>query len=129
MKLATYLIIVIVAFCLTQAGSEKAEIVALNNTNLVDTINIGCLGTYDLNPLDTSEKINQVYDKQKIKHGHWISFGVSVTKTANEKVIRTKLEEGYYRYNMKVGFWKFYNQDGSLKDSIEYKNDIAVINS
>lgn len=129
MKIATQLLIITIAFFLTLACSEKPEIVTLNKTNIIDTINIGCLGTYDLNPLNTHERINQVYDKQKIKHGHWISFGVTVTKIADDKVIRTKLEEGYYRFNKKVGFWKFYNEDGSLKDSIEYKNDVAVVNS
>jgi len=129
MKLFSLLIFETIFLFLITACNQKTELVSKSNETIgIDTINIGYLGSYDVNPLDTSEKINQVYDKEKIKHGHWIAFGAAVTKTMNDKVVRTKIEEGYYRFNKKVGFWKFYNEDGTLKDSIEYKNDIAVVN-
>lgn len=103
-----------------QACSTKTESVTKNQTtNSTDTLNIGCLSSYDINPSNNQEKINQVYGKDHIKDGHWIIF--SVSKNTNEKINRIKLEEGYYRKNKKIGFWKFYNTDGTLKDSIEYK--------
>lgn len=53
---------------------------------------------------------------------------MAVAKTAKGKIIRNKLEEGYYRFDKKVGFWKFYNEEGTLKDSVEYKNDMSILN-
>ncbi len=109
------------------ACSNKTESVLINQTtNLIDTLNIGCLGSYDINPANNKEKINQVYGKDQIKDGHWIVFGL--TKNTDKKVSRVKLEEGYYRKNKKVGFWKIYNEGGTLKDSIEYKNNQTSIN-
>lgn len=110
-----------------QACSDKTESLTINQTtNSIDTINIGCLGSYDINPSDNKERINQVYGKELIKDGHWIVFGN--TKGADEKINRVKMEEGYYRKNKKIGFWKFYNLDGTFKDSIEYKNDKPLTN-
>ena len=59
-----------------------------------------------------------------------ISSGVKLISDKKENtvntIIRAKIEEGYYRCNKRTGFWKFYNNDGTLKDSVEYKNDVAV---
>ena len=128
MKLVIQLLIGVVTLLLIQSCNQKTELVSkLNEPIGIDTLNIGCLGTYDLNPLDSSEKINQIYSKNKVKHGHWINFSIAVTKTENHKAVRTKLEEGFYKFNKKVGFWKFYKEDGTLKDSIKYINDVAVL--
>ena len=110
-----------------QACFENTESISIKqSTNTNDTLTIGCLGSYEINPLDNKEKINQLYGKEKIKNGHWITFGFSVTKNVSNKATRIKLEEGYYKRNKKNGFWKFYNDDGSFKDSVKYINDVAV---
>ena len=68
-----------------------------------------------------------MFGKDHIKSGHWISYGFTLKKTVDNKTERVKIEEGYYRNNKKTGFWKFYNEDGTLKDSVEYKDDVPVI--
>jgi len=114
---------------LIQACADKTEIVTIKqDTNAIDTLTIGCCGSYDINPSDNKEKINQVYGKDRIKDGHWINFDFAVTKAADNKINRIKIEEGYYRRNKKVGFWKFYKEDGTLKDSVEFKNDAPIAN-
>jgi hypothetical protein len=113
-----------------QACADKTEAVTIKqDTNSIDTINIGCLASYDINPLDNKEKINQVYGKDKVKDGHWITFGFAVTKTTDKKTNRIKIEEGYYRKNKKEGYWKFFKDDGTIKDSVEYKNDLPLTNN
>jgi antitoxin component YwqK of YwqJK toxin-antitoxin module len=79
-----------------------------------------------------------------IKQGHWIIFENSIqnntayTKSApthSEEDQQPKsltglgspLEEGYYKDGKKQGFWKYYNVDGNLKDSVEYKDDQVVL--
>ena len=110
-----------------QACDDKIETVDIKQgADSNDTISIGCLGLYDINPSDNKERINQVYSKGGIKDGHWIIFGLNFVKTADGKTNRAKIEEGYYRKNKKIGFWKFYNADGTLKDSVEYKNGVLV---
>ena len=111
-------IILFISSCSGKTEAEKRN----KMEGLVDSLNIGCLSSYDINPSNNQEKINQVYGKENIKDGHWIIF--DITKNANEKVNRIKLEEGYYRKNKKIGFWKSYNKDGTLKDSIEYKTTV-----
>ena len=114
---------------LLQACVSETENMAIKqHTNTIDTLTMGCLDSYDINPSDNKEKINQVYGKNHVKEGHWIAFGFAVTKKANNKANRIKIEEGYYRRNKKVGFWKFYRADNTIKDSVEYKNDVPVPN-
>ena len=131
-------IIGIVIFCFIQACGNRSEtVITEQGTNTIDTINIGCLGSYEINVLGNGETINRLYGKERIKQGHWINFefiiptgkqSFEANENKNKKVARTKLEEGYYRHNKKEGFWKSYNKYGTLKDSLQYKNDIAVIN-
>jgi hypothetical protein len=105
-------IILFISSCSCKTEAEKRNKIE----GLVDTLNIGCLSSYDINPSNNQEKINKVYGKDQIKDGHWIIFGIA--KNAHEKVNRVKLEDGYYRKNKKIGFWKLFNKDGTLKDSI-----------
>jgi antitoxin component YwqK of YwqJK toxin-antitoxin module len=112
---------------LLQACSEEHENMTLSqNTNSVDTLITGCLVSYDINPSDNKERINQVFGKDQIKDGHWITFALAVTKNSKVKANKVKIEEGYYRKNKKVGVWKFYNEDGTISDSVEYKNFIPM---
>lgn len=115
-------------FFIQACCDEKETVTIKQDTNAIDTLTIGCLGSYDINPSDNKERINQVYGKDRIKDGHFITFGFAVTKNADNKTARIKIEEGYYRRNKKVGFWKFYKDDGTIKDSVEYKNDVPVSN-
>lgn len=129
MKAIKLFIIGAATFCFIQSCGSKSEPVAINQgPSAIDTINIGCLGSYDINPSDGKERINQVYGKDHIKDGHWITFGYAITNSVDNKAGRVKLEEGYYRKNKKTGFWKFYKEDGTIKDSVEYKNDVPVTN-
>jgi len=34
---------------------------------------------------------------------------------------KVKTEEGFYKDDKKVGFWKKFNGDVSIKDSVEFK--------
>ena len=112
---------------LMQACGEEHETLTLNqNTNTVDTLVTGCLVSYDINPSDNKERINQVFGIDNIKDGHWITFGLSVTKNSKVRASKVKIEEGHYRKNKKVGVWKFYNKDGIIRDSVEYKNYIPM---
>jgi antitoxin component YwqK of YwqJK toxin-antitoxin module len=58
----------------------------------------------------------------------WITFALAVTKNNKVKTNKVKIEEGYYRKNKKFGVWKFYNEDGTIRDSVEYKNFIPLAN-
>jgi antitoxin component YwqK of YwqJK toxin-antitoxin module len=114
---------------LMHACGEDNETLTLNRiTNTVDTLITGCLVSYDINPSDNKERINQVFGKDHIKDGHWITFALAVTKNSKVKTSKVKIEEGYYRKNKKVGVWKFYNEDGTIRDSVEYKNYIPIAN-
>lgn len=78
--------------------------------------------SYELSNGDT---INLIYNG--LKQGHWVVMKtiavnhVSVTKT--ERVV---VEEGFYKDNKKEGVWKYFNNDGSLKDSVLYNNGEPV---
>ena len=36
------------------------------------------------------------------------------------------LEEGDYKDNKKQGVWVYYNVDGTIKNKVEYKDDVPV---
>lgn len=61
----------------------------------------------------TQDTVNKT-DVNGHKQGRWI---------ITERII---IEEGSYKDNKREGFWKHYNSDGSIKDSIEYKNDVPL---
>lgn len=68
------------------------------------------------------------------KQGHWIVTKYIVHKSPDtlrphekEEPIPTIVEEGFYKDDKKEGVWKYYNkEDGSLKDSVVYKNGEIV---
>lgn len=77
------------------------------------------------------DTINLTYDGQK--QGRWLVFKNIIpkssilptdnTKILQSKIVRRTMEEGYYKDNKKVGYWKIYNEeDGSLKDSVLFRN-------
>jgi len=77
------------------------------------------------------DTINLTYDGQK--QGRWLVFKNIIpkssilptdnTKILQSKIVRRTMEEGYYKDNKKVGYWKIYNEeDGSLKDSVLFQN-------
>lgn len=71
--------------------------------------------------LDGTDTINFT-DNNGLKQGRWIVFynATSKSDSLNQKLIS---EDGIYKDNKKHGLWKYYNLDGSLKNSIEYKDD------
>ena len=93
--------------------------------------------SFEVYRMDTINKT----DFSKNKQGHWeIRKAVACTKTVTaiytgETGVQTKvlnavdmvkLEEGLYVDNKKEGLWKLYYPSGRIKDSLVYKNDIAV---
>ena len=124
----------------TSATGKRAATVTMTvhviAGNVNDTIIDGCLGSYELNSCGNGEMINKTYGRNKIKDGHWITFGMVIQKekqagktnaTMRSKIVRAKLEEGYYKCNRKEGYWKYYTEEGKLKDSVKYKKDVLVI--
>jgi len=80
-----------VVLFLIQACANKTEAMNIKkDTNTIDTLTIGCLGSYDINPLDNKERINQVYGKDHIKDGHWITFGFAIKKMLRTRQIELK---------------------------------------
>lgn len=80
-----------------------------------------CLNSFELG--DTGDTIN-IIDCKGLQQGHWIISKVIMTDKTHAKMI--KIEEGFFRDNKKEGFWKFFNTDGSIKDSLEYKDDVPM---
>lgn len=92
--------------------------------------------SYELRQVDQKmDTFNLIYDG--LKQGPWIVYKDIIpkssilltdnTKTLQGKIVRRTLEEGYYKDNKKEGYWKFYyEEDGSLKDSVLFKNGEIV---
>ena len=114
-----------IIFCFIQACSDKPK---TEETETTEKMGRGCFDIYELNGLDT---INRQYG-DGTKEGHWIIYAWIDPKEKGEgdkKPGRSKITEGNYKDNKKEGFWKFYDKnDGTLLDSVEYKNDVAVTN-
>lgn len=91
--------------------------------------------------VENKDTINYL-DVNGLKQGHWIAFEVGMSSvnagvnfcpeadTAQHRVGswqncsgKTKIEEGFYRDDKKIGYWKRFAKDGSIKDSVEYKTD------
>jgi hypothetical protein len=82
------------------------------------------------------------FDQAGQKQGHWIIFEdtqkhTSYTRSAPAKSgektpqsitspIRTILEEGFYENDIRVGYWKKYNENGNVTDSVFYKEGMAL---
>ena len=77
-----------------------------------------------------------------VKQGKWIISKIAVvhhtiysqsgSDTAIVKSIttsseRVNTEEGFYKDNKKEGLWKYFSPNGKLKNSIEFKGDIAIV--
>lgn len=118
----------ILIFILISCNSKKDERGPLNaSAGSAPISQKGCLTSFET---VNGETINKTYGGG-IKDGHWITYEFvipNVKQNKDSKVIRAKMEEGYYKENKKEGFWKFYNNDGTLKDSVEYKNDEPILN-
>jgi hypothetical protein len=74
-------------------------------------------------------------DNNGLRQGRWIVRDLVIPggKRPNEtkeemasRAQRVKFEEGRYKDGKKQGVWKYYNQDGTTKETIEYKDDIPV---
>jgi len=129
MKTIKIFTIAIFSIFISQACTDATEVLnTQKDTTNTDTITRGCLASYELNPEDNNEKINQVYNKDKVKEGHWMNFEFVLTENTKMKTTRIKTEEGYYRKNKKEGFWKFFKKDGTIADSVEYSNNLPVKN-
>jgi hypothetical protein len=111
-----------IVFFFIQACSDKPK------TETAEKMGRGCFDIYELNVLDNHDTINRQYG-DGTKEGHWIIYAWIDPK---EKAVgennpgRSKITEGYYKDNKKEGFWKSFNKDGTLNDSVEYKNDFPV---
>ncbi len=121
---------IFVSCFVSSCNDNTAVSVKQSPINRADTLNIGCLSSFEINPFGTNDTINRIYGDKRIKEGYWIIFGFIPTKkehaTSVSKLVRMKLADGYYKKDKKEGFWKFYKEDGSLKDSVEYRNDMEV---
>lgn len=68
------------------------------------------------------DTINKI-DCNGFKQGHWINSHFAVPD-GQRNASWVKVEEGEYKDNNKQGYWKRYNPEGDIIDSIRYKNDI-----
>jgi hypothetical protein len=125
------------AFCFIHACDDKPETTAVESVkNVVGTseVDVCCLASYEI--LENGDTVNRIYGKEKVKDGRWITFVMidqqekqTDKATAGAAVmVRTKMEEGRYRQNKRQGYWKLYNRYGTVRDSVEYKNDVPVVN-
>lgn len=123
----------LIGICCIQACNEKANTV---KENLGPADNYSCPIVYN------GDTINRYY--KDLKQGHFVLFDKDMerasTKTENAtQVVYTEvnkqnsltslgrpLEEGDYKDDKKQGAWTYYNTDGSIKTTIEYKNGVAV---
>jgi hypothetical protein len=124
----TGVVLILIFFFISCSDTiETLKVVQTPNqkSDEVNILDIGCIVTYET--LENGEEINRVFGKEKVRHGHWITYVLIVPKgSTTNKMVRAKMEEGFYHWNKKVGFWKIYNQDGTVRDSIEYKNGVAM---
>lgn len=106
------------------------------NTSQANTKNI--LPVFELT--DTKDTINYV-DIKGLKQGHWIVYEINsgnsnlnACVTAAADTVKTdkpanwtntcgkyKIEEGFYKDDKKIAWWKRFEKDGSLKDSLKYQ--------
>lgn len=121
--------------CFIQACSNKPT---EGTENLGPADNYGCPIVYN------GDTINRSY--KGVKQGHFVLFDTDVqrntshTKSPPEAVYTEvnkqnsltspgkPVEEGDYKDGKKEGTWTYYNSDGTIKNTIEYKDDIEVKN-
>lgn len=98
-----------------------------------------CYASYELTGPEGKLDTMNLIDCEKKKQGKWVlikpvifknSISPSDTKESiKKKLVYITVEEGYYKDDKKTGYWKYYNlDDGSLKDSVLYKNGEEVKN-
>ena len=104
---------------------DQPEPVVAQQDSVITELNRGCPNSsYEV--LANGDTVNKSYGNEKIKEGHWITF-VLINRNPNDKKIeKCRMEEGYYKNNKKTGFWILYNRDGSVRDSVEYRDDVLV---
>jgi hypothetical protein len=113
--------------CFILAWNNKSKTESAASPTKLIRSEMGCYLPFELNPLGNNDTINRMC-YEGTKAGHWIVFQWIIPNGkqplgAAVSPVRAKLEEGYYLSNKKEGFWKFYKTDGTLRDSIEFKND------
>lgn len=94
--------------------------------------------SYELSGPAGKDTVNLIYDGKK--EGRWVvkehvkvevslckdSTHKETDKHAYTKTVYCVTEEGFYKNNLKEGLWVHYDTDGSIKDSIVYKNGEVV---
>lgn len=94
--------------------------------------------SFELTGPGGKDTVNLIYDGKK--EGRWIfrdhvKVEVSLCKDSTHKDLKKHsysemqycvIEEGFYKNNKKEGLWKHFNPDGTVKDSVVYKNGDVV---
>lgn len=131
MKTIKLFLLCLPACLFTLACSESGTSKAGKTENLSDPVDMGYLTTYQLNPQNLHDTFNKFYGKELVKHGHWINYSLTVQQgnpaSTAPKSRLIKTEEGTYKYNKREGLWRTYNADGTMKDSVLYHNDSALV--
>lgn len=135
MKTLKLFILGTLTFCFIQACNNKPNTIS---ENLGPADNYGCPIVYN------GDTINRYY--KGVKQGHFVLFdndvqrNTALTKSPPEAVYTEvnkqnsltspgkPLEEGDYKDGKKQGTWTYYNSDGSIKNTVEYKDDVPVKN-
>ncbi|WP_317897076.1 hypothetical protein [Aurantibacillus circumpalustris] len=90
--------------------------------------------------LDNQDTVNYL-DINGLRQGHWIIYEIGLSNInasiacpidsiVNAKPLtcssgKCKIEEGFYKNDKKIGHWKhFNNNNGTVKDSTEYKIEV-----
>lgn len=129
------LLIATIFFVIAACTNEQKKSVADEQTKSVSE---RCTSSYELTGLGGKDTVNLI-DCDKRKQGKWVLtkpviFDKSITPSATKesmkrKLVHITLEEGFYKDDKKVGYWKYYNEeDGVLKDSVLFINGEAVKN-
>jgi antitoxin component YwqK of YwqJK toxin-antitoxin module len=98
----------------------------------------GSISSYELSGPAGKDTVNLTYDGKK--EGRWVvkehvkvevslckdSTHKETDKHAYTKTVYCVTEEGFYKNNLKEGLWVHYDTDGSIKDSVVYKNGEVV---
>ena len=118
--------------CFIQACDDKPKAIAENFGHADET----CPIVYN------GDTINRTYNG--VKQGHFVLFdnnihrdsaltensmGAVSTEVNKQNTLLSlgkPLEEGDYKDGKKQGTWTYYNIDGSIKNTVEYKDDIPV---
>lgn len=78
--------------------------------------------SFELRGPTGSDTVNIIYNG--LKQGKWIIRGKDKHGTSHHA--EEKVEEGFYKDDKKVGYWKKYSPEGTILDSILFENGIEV---